>query len=530
MGNKRNKIIIVILIIIILICSFFIISQNDIGEKVTTGIDETLVEGENEKEKESEKESEGEVDTYVEENNTSQNSTDSEETTFLEDSTTSDNATNSNEKVTSNKSGMTEKTTTLKESTTSNRGTNVDEKPSSEETTSSNKPTTKEETTTSDRTTNKEETTTSKKPVIQEETETTKISGFNIILNAPETAKVGTSFNVSIATSECAHIEWYINGEYDSSLEKKINPKGTMKFSKAGIYRITVIGYNEDWSKNVSDSKAVRIYNDESELYGNAKEHDRAMYSWNHDFIYKENEAKLQKVMEKTGCNILYQEVASNASTSDVAAFLKRRGENNQIVYYLCGNATWGIEKGETSMLKQVEKAVAYNNASGKYKFVGIQFDVEPYCLEDFEENADKYMAQYVENCKLAYQAAHNAGLLVEICIPYWWDSSYGYYDELEDLVANACDSVAVMNYYKKQKEAEHIENEVALCKKYNKRIINITETIPPGLHGLTENNTYYNDGIDAIEEMWNTLDAYFQYDKLGYSYHYLDVIIELLG
>ena len=180
-------------------------------------------------------------------------------------------------------------------------------------------------------------------------------------------------------------------------------------------------------------------------------------------------------------------------------------------------------------MLKEVERAVEYNKAAGEYKFVGIQFDVEPYCLLDFEENADEYMAIYVENSKLAYKAAHEAGLLVEICIPYYWDSAYEYYDELEDLIANACDRVVVMNYYKKNKEAAHISYELELCKKYNKPIINATETIPAGQHGLTENNTYYNDGIDAIETMWNSLDGFFQYDKLGYAFHYLDIIIELL-
>ena len=85
------------------------------------------------------------------------------------------------------------------------------------------------------------------------------------------------------------------------------------------------------------------------------------------------------------------------------------------------------------------------------------------------------------------------------------------------------------MNYYKKNKEAAHISYELELCKKYNKPIINATETIPAGQHGLTENNTYYNDGIDAIETMWNSLDGFFQYDKLGYAFHYLDIIIELL-
>lgn len=351
-----------------------------------------------------------------------------------------------------------------------------------------------------------------------------------IALTAPDNAMITEPFNVSIQVTNCPNIEWYINGEYDASLAKKINPQGSLQFSKQGFYRITVIGYSEDWTEKVFDEVTIQVYTDPSQLEGNSKEHERAMYSWNHDFIYEENEALLQQVMEMTECNILYQELSSKADAKDVANFLQRRGEKGQQVYYLCGNAAWAIEEGATSMLKEVQRAVEYNKTAGEYKFVGIQFDVEPYCLEDFEENSDEYMAIYVENSKLAYKAAHEAGLLVEICIPYYWDSAYEYYDELEDLIANACDRVVVMNYYKKNKEAVHISNELELCKKYNKPIINATETIPAGQHGLTENNTYYNDGIDAIETMWNSLDGFFQYDKLGYAFHYLDIIIELLG
>lgn len=423
-----------------------------------------------------------------------------------------------------------EDSTTAKKPTVSDEPTTTERPTVSEQPTTTERPTVSEQPTTAERPTVSEQPTTADKPTAPLENETTSDNEMKITLTLPETALINEVFNVSFTGKNCAHIEWYINGEYNAALEKNINPKGTMQFSKEGIYRITVIGYSEDWKVNVSDDKAIRIYSDPSQLIGNAKEHDRAMYSWSHNYIYEENEAMLQKVMEMTGCNILYQEVSANADAKDVAAFLQRRGEHNQTVYYLCGNASWGIEKGATSMLKEVERAITYNKSAGEYKFVGIQFDVEPYCLADFEENADKYMAQYVENCKLAYEKAHKAGLLVEICIPYWWESAYGYYDELEDLIANACDSVAVMNYYKKQKEATHIETEVALCKKYNKRIINITETIPPGQHGLTENNTYYHDGIEAIEDMWDILDSYFQYEKLGYSFHYLDIIIELLG
>ena len=352
----------------------------------------------------------------------------------------------------------------------------------------------------------------------------------SVVLTAPNYAMINETFSVSVSITNCPNVEWYINGEYDASLAKKINPEGTLQFTEQGFYRITVIGYSEDWTENVHDEVTVQVYTDPSQLNGNAKEHERAMYSWNHDYIYEEHEMLLQKVMEMTECNILYQEISSKADAKDVADFLQRRGENGQQVYYLCGNASWAIEEGATSMLKEVQRAIEYNKAAGEYKFVGIQFDVEPYCLLDFEENAVEYMAIYVENSKLAYQAAHEAGLLVEICIPYYWDSSYEFYDELEDLIANACDRVVVMNYYKKNKEAIHISHELELCKKYDKPIINITETIPPGQHELTEDNTYYHDGIDAIETMWNSLDGYFQYDKLGYAFHYLDIIIELLG
>ena len=429
--------------------------------------------------------------------------------------------------------GNREKSTTTEVITSKESVTAETEPVTKEPVTAETEPVTKEPVTTETEppsteaaTTETEEETTTEIPT---DTVVSDDNKMKVTLTVPDIAMVNENFVVSVKITNCPNIEWYINGEYDATLAKKINPQGSLQFSKQGFYRITVIGYSEDWTEKVYDEVTIQVYTDPSQLNGNAKEHERAMYSWTHDFIYEENEALLQQVMEKTECNILYQELSSKADAKDVAEFLQRRGENGQQVYYLCGNANWAIEKGATSMLKEVERAVEYNKTAGEYKFVGIQFDVEPYCLLDFEENAAEYMAIYVENSKLAYQAAHEAGLLVEICIPYYWDSAYEYYDELEDLIANACDRVVVMNYYKKNKEAAHISYELELCKKYNKPIINATETIPAGQHGLTENNTYYNDGIDAIETMWNSLDGFFQYDKLGYAFHYLDIIIELL-
>lgn len=398
--------------------------------------------------------------------------------------------------TTANKGTDSTKITVTDKTTVSYATTASDKTTASHKTTASNKITVSNKTSTSNKQENTEEATT------QGVVDVPQGSSFKIALTAPQIAMINSDVSVSVDAKNCAHIEWYINGEYDRDLAKKINPKGNLKFDKAGLYRVMVIGYTEDWTQKVWDEAVILVYKDEAQLNGNSKEHDRAMYSWDHEYIYPEKEALLQKVMELTECNVLYQEVSSSASASDVAAFLERRGDHGQTVYYLCGNANWSIEKDGASMLREVERAAAYNAVAGEHKFVGIQFDVEPYCLMDFDENAEEYMAQYVKNSKLAYQAAKEKGLLVEICIPYWWDSAYGFDEELEDLIANACDSVAVMNYYKKQKEIDHIEGELELCKKYNKPIVNITETIPPGQHDLTEDNTYYNDGIESIEEM----------------------------
>lgn len=52
----------------------------------------------------------------------------------------------------------------------------------------------------------------SNKPVIPEETEAQTDSKFNIALTAPKNVLVNQGFEIFVAATNCAHIEWYING------------------------------------------------------------------------------------------------------------------------------------------------------------------------------------------------------------------------------------------------------------------------------------------------------------------------------
>lgn len=348
-------------------------------------------------------------------------------------------------------------------------------------------------------------------------------------MQVPETAVAGESFEVFGEASGAYYTSWYVNkdGE-DYPVPGELDDNGgALCFEEPGVYDIIYMVFDEDWN-HVHKTMSVMVYADDV-ADSSTDDKVRAMYSWSSSYVEPRKEDLLQQVMELTNCNTLYQDFSSSTTPEEAADFLSRRAEAGQSVWYLCGDASWGIEPDAASMLEEIERAL-YLQSESDVKFEGIQFDVEPYCLDDFDENADAYFAQYVENCKTAYAAAHAAGLKVELCVPYWYDSSYGYNDQLEDLIANACDSIAVMNYYKNDKEIKHIASELELCRKYDKPIVNITEMQKPGTHGLTENNTYYHDGVEAVEEMWSEMEAYFGYEKLGYSYHYLNTMVELFG
>lgn len=248
----------------------------------------------------------------------------------------------------------------------------------------------------------------------------------------------------------------------------------------------------------------------------------RSLYSWSGRYIEAQNETVVHSVMAALDCGTIYQTVREEESSAAVLDFLDRRAADGHRVYYLCGQSDWATETDAKSMREQLDRVIRWNEEaenSGRIGFYGIQYDVE-------KLSSETAMNQVVENYKAVYAIAQQHGIKVEACIPYQLDTSYGFEAQLEDLIANGCDSIAVMNY--DRHEIQNIETEVALCKQYGKGIVNITEMQPVGSHSLTSSQTYHDDGIEAVESMWQRMQSYFDYD-IGFSYHYLNPILDLL-
>lgn len=360
----------------------------------------------------------------------------------------------------------------------------------------------------------------------------TVVSDPDLELTMDTIAYAGEPFEVHLSASGIpdTHIKWVLkHGESEKVLPGLTSSGGMITIMEPGIYSIYVRGYDAAYQVRASAAEDLVVVerSDEDVLAGSTSHgiNRRSIYSWSSTYIRPEKESVVHEVMETLDCDTIYQDFSTDNTVEEILNYLDRRDADGHRVYYLCGDSSWANETDAASMLRELYHVIEINEAAqeaGIAKIYGIQYDVE-------RLNTTERMNQVVENYKIVYEVAKAHDIKVEACIDYRLDSEYGFYDQLEDLVANGCDSLAIMNYYKRNSEARHIQYEVALCGQYGKDLVNITEMQPVGSHGLTEDNTYYNDGIEAVEKMWRGLDSVFDHE-IGFSYHYLNTLIELLG
>lgn len=252
------------------------------------------------------------------------------------------------------------------------------------------------------------------------------------------------------------------------------------------------------------------------------------LFSWDENVIQEEPEALLG-LMTKHGLSELYQYFPSDAETGDLEAFLTQAAEQGVSVYVLTGEPEWGAEANGASLGKVLARVARWNRELPEgSRFDGVMCDIEPYLLEEWEdeESRARLMQRYVQGYRTAYAQACENNLELIACIPYFFDSK-GFTEELRLLTAEGCHRLAVMNYYR-DKEIDHLRTEAALARQYGKGILTIYELQPSGIHGLTEKNTYYHLGLDALAENYRALRKAFRPQRVDYALHSYPLLWEL--
>lgn len=244
------------------------------------------------------------------------------------------------------------------------------------------------------------------------------------------------------------------------------------------------------------------------------------LFSWNStDDEYRVED--VFKLLKELNASRLYHSFDNNIDSQYSKDLIEMAANKNIDVYYLVGKSEWGLDKNATE-LKKIIDTIVLNQLNVK----GIYIDVEPYLLKEWNKNKEELLNSYYLSMQTAYQYANDNHLRVILCIPNWLDDVD--MKILEDLIANACDEIAIMNYNKKE-EILAIENEVTLAMKYDKPLECIVEFQDVGEHQLTESQTYANDGIGLAIQNFKRLVEFYHYDKIGFAYHYAVPLMKIL-
>lgn len=254
----------------------------------------------------------------------------------------------------------------------------------------------------------------------------------------------------------------------------------------------------------------------------------RSLFSWS-DSEVTEGYTDLFKTMEKLDINTLYQEFSEDLKIEDIEKFLLYAEDKKIDVSLLSGSPKWALDRNGKSMVRTVDRVIEINQSLDKSNGIkSIVFDVEPYILEEWnEENSKRIMDDFVRGMKIAYKKAKQNNLEVTICIPFYYDNM-GFSKQLKDLIKSGCDSVAIMNYFKTN-EAKNIRQEVEYADRYGKKVINIYELQAPGKHGLEDKNTYYKEGIVAVEKSFSKIKKELYSKDISIAFHEYRVLKEIL-
>lgn len=233
--------------------------------------------------------------------------------------------------------------------------------------------------------------------------------------------------------------------------------------------------------------------------------------------------------------NVLYQNFSSeNSRQEQMSRFAEAAMEAGISVYHLTGHPSWGLDPEGAELCEAVEETASYNRRIQR-KFLerhrpdgeeweriprleGIVFDVEPYTLNQWDEDPDRVMRNFVSGMKKACALARSHGLEVIVCIPWFYDKK-GQSEGLEELIRDGCDRVAVMNYYRGA-EIGNIATEVELSCKYGKELINIYELKKADGSSVEEINTYHNSGLAALRKNYAGVKAAYPGGNLSIAYH----------
>lgn len=180
-----------------------------------------------------------------------------------------------------------------------------------------------------------------------------------------------------------------------------------------------------------------------------ATEEHKSTWLWDASII-AEQTPEIIAFTKEQGIEVIFLQLQDEVTDDAYRHFVAAAHKAGMEVHALNGHADWAYTEKREEGLAFVDKVKAYNEASApEERFTGIQFDVEPYQLQRWEQEQSEVIAEWQDNMSAWTAAGKEAGLYMSAAIPFWLDGREAANGggSLSRWIITSFDAVAIMAY-----------------------------------------------------------------------------------
>lgn len=191
-------------------------------------------------------------------------------------------------------------------------------------------------------------------------------------------------------------------------------------------------------------------------------------------------------------------------------------------VFALVGRAEWALEGRHRDALAELRQVLSFNASHPESTFDGIQFDIEPHTLPEYQAKRGSVNYQYLQVLNKIASEIRISGDPLELnaAIPCWYATGEnpvivetgGQRKPLSYFVLDIVDTVSLMAYRDtadRQIRASLAEADYAAS--LGKKVYIGAETSPPNGSTIPNEITYYNKGLVYMNQQIQEINAYFE-------------------
>ncbi|MGG6310106.1 hypothetical protein [Paenibacillus macerans] len=148
----------------------------------------------------------------------------------------------------------------------------------------------------------------------------------------------------------------------------------------------------------------------------------KATWIWDTKAI-EERQDEILAFAGKQGVKVIFLQIGGGVGRESYRGFVRAAAEAGIEVHALNGQPDWALRERRAEAEKFLDWVIAYNReAQPEERFAGVQFDVEPYLLNEWRQDRESVVREWMEGIRAWTEEAGYNGLEIGAAVPFWLD------------------------------------------------------------------------------------------------------------